>query len=183
MSENRRIAIMGGSECGKTSLAIAISRGLWTQQKLRTLAFDPFDWEHTWGPQAWVTNEFHKFVHVVFRIHKCAVSWDEGTDNGGRDSDNTKFFTGIRHYHPFFTFVGHDYAAMLPRMRTSLTDVILFKQDEDNAKKWAGLFTDKELLRSTALDQYVAIHKRAFRPARLLQVSKAQIESAGGVTL
>lgn len=175
---------MGGSESGKTALAIALSRGLWNSQtRRRSLVFDPYARKNRWGPAAWVTDEFEKFEHVVFRVHGCAVFWDEGTSTGGRDRDKTKFFTAIRHNHDFFAFIGHDFTTMLPIMRSSLTDVILFRQSPSAAQYWADLFTDRDLLQSTDLAQYVALHKRAFQPVRTLRFSKTEIESAGGVTL
>lgn len=181
MSDNRRIAIMGGSESGKTALAIAISLGLWNRDKTRTLAFDPFLKKHNWGRHAWATDEFQKFEHVVFRVKGCAAFWDEGTSSGGRDRDKVKMFTAVRHHHAFFAFMGHDHTTMLPIMRGSLTDVILFRQSDSAAQYWADLFTDKEILRSTGLDQYVALHKRAFRPVRELRFSEAELKK--GVTL
>jgi len=182
MSDNRRIAIMGGSESGKTALAIALSRGLWHRGKVRTLAFDPFKKKHRWEPQ-FVTDDFDQFELVVFKVNGCAVFWDEGTSTGGRDRDKVKFFTAIRHNHEFFAFIGHDYTTMLPIMRGSLTDVILFRQSESAAQYWSDLFTDKDILRTTQLEQYAAIHKRAFRPVRDLTFSKEEIESKEGVTL
>jgi hypothetical protein len=181
MSGNRRIAIMGGSESGKTALAIGLSRGLWSAQKTRTLAFDPYCRKNDWGGQAWVTDEFLKFQHVVFRLQGFAAFWDEGTSTGGRDRDKVKFFTAIRHNSAFFAFMGHDHTTMLPIMRGSLTDVILFRQSETAAAYWADLFTDRDLLRSTDLPQYAAMHKRAFRPVRSLAFSEADLKK--GVTL
>lgn len=181
MSENRRVAIMGGSESGKTALAIGLSRGLWSKEKTRTIAFDPFLRIHAWGAQAWATDEFPKFEHVVFRLKGCAAFWDEGTSSGGRDREKVKFFTAVRHNHAFFAFMGHDHTTMLPIMRGSLTDVILFRQSETAAQYWADLFTDKELLRSADLGQYVALHKRAFRPVRELRFSGDDLQK--GVTL
>lgn len=172
---------MGGSESGKTALAMGLSRGLWTSEKKRSIAFDPFARKNTWGPQARPLDDFLKFEHVVFRVSGCAVFWDEGTSSGGRDRDKVKFFTAIRHNHAFFAFIGHDFTTMLPIMRSSLTDVILFRQSESAAQYWSDMFTDKDLLRSTDLGQYVALHKRAFKPVRELKFSAADLQK--GVTL
>lgn len=172
---------MGGSESGKTALAIALSLGAWKSQRRESLAFDPFLRKHNWGKHTWATDEMPKFEHVVFNVKNRVVFWDEGTSTGGRDRDKVKFFTAIRHNHAEFFFIGHDYTTMLPIMRGSLTDVVLFRQSESAAQYWADLFTDKEILRSTALDQFVAIHKRAFQPVRELRFSKADLSA--GVTL
>lgn len=181
MSSNRRFAILGGSESGKTALAFGLARGEWIAGRRRSLVFDPFARKNDWGKHSWATDEFEKFEHVVFRVKGCAVFWDEGTSTGGRDRDKVKFFTAIRHNHPAFYFIGHDYATMLPIMRGSLTDVVLFRQSESAAQYWADLFTDRDLLRSTSLPQYVALHKRAFQPVRELRFSMDQLR--GGVAL
>lgn len=181
MSENRRIAIMGGSESGKTALALGLSAGEWKTGRRRSLVFDPFARRSKWGPHAWATDEMPKFEHVVFTVKGCAVFWDEGTSSGGRDRDKVKFFTAIRHNHAAFYFIGHDYTTMLPIMRGSLTDIVLFRQSETAAQYWADLFTDRELLRACALPQYVALHKRAFQPVRELRFSMAELKN--GVAL
>jgi len=178
---NRRVAIMGGSESGKTFLAGGLSLGEWKTFGRRSLVFDPFARRSSWGRHAWATDEFEKFEHIVFRVKGCAVFWDEGTSTGGRDRDKVKFFTAIRHNHAAFYFIGHDYTTMLPIMRGSLTDIILFRQSETAAQYWADLFTDRELLRSTSLGQYVALHKRAFQPVREIRFTREQIKA--GVSL
>jgi hypothetical protein len=171
---------MGGSLSGKTTLGVGLSRGAWRTNRLRSLCYDPFASKHNWGPQAWVTDEFDKFAHVVFNTRGFAVFWDEGTENG-RERDNTKFFTRIRHNHPFFCFFGHDYATMLPVMRRSLTDVVLFDQSRKSAEFWANHFADEGLNVAAGQRQYQATHKRAYQQVRRLNFTAAQL--AEGVTL
>lgn len=176
-------AIMGPTLCGKSSLARSVLRGHWVRDRLRSLAFDPWLKKNPkiWGPHAWVTDEFPKFGHVIFNVSGCAVLWDEGTHTGGRDRDNLKFFTAIRHHHRAFYYIGHGWQTMLPIMRESLSDVVLFRQTAESAQFWANHFTDEDLLRATALPQYVALHKRAFQPVRELRFTPAEL--AQGVTL
>lgn len=170
---------MGGSECGKTSLAIGLSLGLWKGGKIRTLAFDPWLRENPkrWGAHAWATDEFEKFRHVVFNTHGCAVIWDEGSSTGGRDRDNTPLFTAIRHNHEAIFFLGHQYSAMLPIMRGSLTDLFLFRAHADEADAWARILTDREILGASDLGQFHCIHKRAFKPAKKLTYTLDQLHA------
>lgn len=163
---NVRAAVIGGSECGKTTLAAGLSLGLWNRHKLRTLAFDPWLKENPrrWGKHAWATDEMTKFEHVVFSCRGCCVVWDEGTSTGGRERDKVKFFTAVRHNHPAFFFLGHQYSAMLPVMRNSLTDVFLFRSNPDEATQWANIMTDPALLAASELPQFACLQKRAFSP-------------------
>ncbi len=85
MSEKRRIAIIGGSEDGKTFLAGGISRGWWLRDRFRSLVADPFPWENNWGPQAKVLSNFEQWRTVVAGIkpaQRIAAIWDEGTEGG-----------------------------------------------------------------------------------------------------
>ncbi len=182
MKEKIRGAIMGGSECGKTSLASSFSLALYRRYKLRSLVFFPWlkEYPHMWGKQAWVTTDFDDFRRVVFSVKNCAVFWDEGTTTGGRDRENLDFFTAIRHKHPAFFFLGHQYAAMLSTMRGSLTDLYLARADPDDADKWARLFTDADVKEAKELNQYEFLHKRSYRKTIILRPTLDELRA--GVT-
>lgn len=197
-----RAAIVGGSLDGKTFLASGFSRGLWKNYGYRTIAFDPYRGETDWGPQAFVIGptkqqlktqgdevisaEFEKFRRIVRGIEphqKIAVIWDEGTDTGGRDRDNTGLFTAIRHNTDAFFFIGHGFATMLPTMRGSLSDVILAARDPEDARDWARLMVDAEVMQASAprppvgngLRQFEFLHKQKHEPCKILRYSKWQI--------
>lgn len=174
LKENIRCAIIGGSLDGKTFLCAGIARGLWNRHRLRSIVFDPFKGETDFGKSAWVTADFEAFTRAVFNTKGCAVFWDEGTATGGRDRDNLKFFTAIRHNHPAFFFIGHGYATMLPIMRGSLSEVIMAVRDPDDAAEWAKVMVDREVLRATTLKQYEFLHKRKHRPVSILRYSKKE---------
>lgn len=197
MSDKIRAAIIGASLDGKTSLAAAISKGLWPSRKFRSLAFDPFKGETEWGRQALVIGptkaqvkthpnpdklisaEFARFKRVARGIEphqKIAVFWDEGTDTGGRDSDNTGLFTAIRHSTDIFFFIGHGYQTMLPLMRSNLTDVFLAVRDAKEARDWATLFVDEAVMQCTQLKQYEFLHKRKHRQVQILRPTAQQIK-------
>lgn len=184
MSESkRRVAVIGGSESGKTELVAGLTRGHWAAQAVRALAFDPWLAENPrrWNPHGWATNEWEKFAHVVRRTSGFCVVWDEATMNGGRDRENVGLLTEIRHAHPYLYAIGHDYASFLPVMRGSLTDLVLARRPVQEAKDWANQFSDAEIMRAADLGQYEFLHKRAFQPVRVLRYSLAQLKA--GVTL
>ena len=181
LTAKMRAALIGGSESGKTFFAIGWSRGLWRRYRLRSIVFDPYARENVWGPQAWVTDDFEKFERAAFGTKGCAVFWDEGTMTGGRDKENLKFFTAIRHNHPVFVFIGHGFATMLPIMRGSLTDLLLARRDPRDADQWAALTSDAAVMQATELAQYEFLHKRMFQPVRHLRHTAEQIEA--GVVL
>jgi hypothetical protein len=164
-----RLAILGGSESGKTFLASGFVRGQWRFFRRRSIVFDPWKGETDWGPGAIVFSDFQQFRRAVFGVKNCCVVWDEGTSTGGRDRENVDLFTAIRHFHPAFIFIGHRFDAMLPVMRGSLTDVMLAKQHTNDLREWAALLADDAILTAAALDQYAFLHKRAFQPVAKLQ--------------
>jgi hypothetical protein len=180
---NRRVAIMGGSESGKSFLAMGFVRGQWRLLKRRAIVFDPFIREHPkfWGPSAWVTADFAAFERAVNGTKGCVVVWDEGTSTGGRDRERIPLFTAIRHNHPCFIFLGHRFDAMLPVMRGSLTDVMLARCRSGDAEEWADCTTDDDVMKATGLAQYEFLHKRMFQPVQILRHTAAQIE--GGIAL
>jgi hypothetical protein len=174
-----RAAVIGPSDGGKTQLVIAFSLWLWKKHRLRTLAFDPWLREDPkrWGPHAWATNEWAKFTHVVTNTKGCCVVWDEATTNGGRDRDNIKLFTEIRHNHPVLFALGHCYSAFLPVMRVNLTDLFLALDDADDAAEWAKIMKDPRIMEATKLDQYEFLHKRAFREIAIRKHTFAELKA------
>lgn len=170
-----RLAILGGSESGKTFLASGFVRGQWRFHRRRSIVFDPWKGETDWGPGAVVFKDFEPFRRAVFGVKGCCVVWDEGTSTGGRDRENVDLFTAIRHFHPAFIFIGHRFDAMLPVMRGSLNNVMLARQDADDVRKWAAQFADTEILTAANLDQYQFFHKQPYQPLKKIQYTPAQI--------
>lgn len=172
-----RAAIIGGSESGKTYLAMGFSRGLWRQRRWRSFVFDPWA-ERPWGPGAWVTRNFEEWRHVVTNTSGGVAIWDEATANGGRDRENVPLFSEIRHRHHALFCIGHAYSAILPLMRINLTDLFLSLADAGDAAEWAKVMKDPEISRlAPTLPQYAFLHKRCFRPVRTLTHSRAEIET------
>lgn len=183
--EKIRAAVCAGSEGGKTFLVAGFSRGFWKRHKMRSLVFDPWR-ELDWGPGAWVTKDFELWKKVVTGTQGCVAIWDESTANGGRDRENVPLFSEIRHRHPVMFCIGHAYSSILPLMRVNLTDLFLASSDPKDAAEWASVMRDPAVREAgesdvvdgvtvPRLDQYVFMHKRAFRPVKLLRYSKEQI--------
>lgn len=172
-----RAAVIGGSESGKTFRVIGYSRGLWRRYRLRSLVFDPWKGEHQWGPQAWVTTDFEQWKRAVCGTRGCVAVWDEATANGGRDRDNVPLFSEIRHRHPAIFCIGHAYSAILPLMRVNLTDLYIAQADPDDAREWCKVMKDPAIIQATEIHQYEFLHKRAFRPVRVMRESADQIEA------
>lgn len=183
---NIRAAIIGGSESGKSYLAMGYSRGFWRYQKMRSLVFYPWLRERqrknrkplVWGPQAWVTDDFAQWKRVVCSIEDCCVIWDEASGNGGRDSDNVSLFTEIRHRHPVLFCIGHFHASILPGMRVNLTDLYLAQADPDDAYDWSRTMKDPAIRdRAQGLKQYQFLHKAPFRPVDVRACTEAELEA------
>jgi hypothetical protein len=176
MKKKRRIAIMGGSESGKTFLGMGFVRAYWKKHGLRALVFDPWKGEVDWGPSAFVVNDFEDWKHMATHTKGMVLVWDETTANGGRDRDNLKLLSEVRHNHPVMVVMGHTYASLLPGMRVNLTDVFLALSDPDEADQWAKVMKDPEI-KEKAVDllQYEFLHKRNFEPLRVVAESENRI--------
>lgn len=178
MSEKIRAAIMGGSECGKTTLARFLAARHWQRDRLASIVFDPWKREHRWGNYCWVTSDLKRFESAVWGAKKpYAIVWDESTSTLNRDAEKIQFFTAIRHKHPAFYVLGHHYTALLPVMRDSLTEVYLFRQAQASAEKWADQLADREVIQSVDLAQYEFLHKRAFRPISRRRLNAAELKT------
>lgn len=179
MSGNVRLAILGGSECGKSTLASGYVRGQWRFERRRGIVFDPWIADEKpidWGPGAWKTGAFDRWRRSVMTGPRgCVAVWDEGTSYGGRDRENVELFSAIRHRHPFMIFLGHRFDTMLPVMRACLTHVALAKCNPVDAKEWAEHFADDQVMRATELDQYEFLIKRPFNPVRIVRYTPAEI--------
>jgi hypothetical protein len=156
-------AIIGGSRCGKTTLAIALSAMHNRLHRMRSIVFDPFYFEHNWGPHAWVTSDMEKFKRAVAGVKGCAVFWDESTTTmRNRSFEDVGFFSNIRHNHPAFYSIGHDPTVLSPTMRGNLSEAYIFRQSETRAAIWVELFTDTDMRQTTTLERREFIYKRAF---------------------
>lgn len=179
----RRVAILGPSECGKSFLASGFTMGQWAHERRRSIVFDPWKGrkKHAWSePTDWgvggcAFKEFDRWKSAAQKIEGCCVVWDEGTGNGGRDRENVALFTEIRHNHPVFLFLGHRYDAMLPVMRSCLTDLIIARCDPEDVEPWARAFADRDILRASSLEQYEFLWKRSFQPVRVVRFTPGQI--------
>lgn len=176
MSGKIRAAVIGGSESGKTFLAMGFSRGLWKRHRLRSFVFDPW-MEFDWGPGAWVTKDFERWKHVVTNTRGGVAIWDESTAYGGRDRENVPLFSQIRHQHPVLFCIGHAYSSILPLMRVNLTHLFITDPDEDDLKEWKSIMRDPDVMQAMTLKQYEFLRKRKFEPVRVLRHTAEQIRA------
>ena len=156
--------IIGGSRCGKTTLAIALVAMLWRRHRLRSIVFDPFKREHNWGKTAFVTDDLETFKRAVRGTKGCAVFWDESTTTLRKTNpEDIAFFTAIRHNHRAFFSIGHDFTVLSPMMRANLSDAYVFRQGENRPAQWSGLFADLDMMQTADLIQREFIHKQPFK--------------------
>ena len=173
--EERRVAIIGKSLSGKTFRAIGYSRGLWRTRHLRSLVFDPYKRKNNWGAQAWVSDNFAEWARVVSTVKNCVVIWDETTHNGGREKENEKLFTAIRHDHPVLIAIGHGYQSLLPMMRENLSDLVIGLASKKQADEWAEIMVDPEIYQATTLKKYQWLHKKPYEPVKIHTETAAEV--------
>lgn len=132
----KRIGIAGASECGKTTLAIHLSRAYWTEKKIATLALDPYAEENQWGKQAWVTKDEDKFWKAAWQRRGDLIIVDEASSTIARDRELIPVFTKIRHNKHTLLVICHDATDLVPTMRRMLNELFLFAQSEGATKLW-----------------------------------------------
>ena len=132
----KRIGIAGASECGKTTLAIHLSRAYWTEKKIPSLVLDPWKGEHQWGKQAWVTSNEKVFWAAVWERKNDLVIVDDGSLTIARDRELVPAFTAIRHQGHTLMVVCHGASDLLPTMRRQFNELFLFAQNEDDVETW-----------------------------------------------
>jgi hypothetical protein len=174
--KKRRIALMGGSESGKTFLGMGFVRAYWKKHGLRALVFDPWKGEVDWGPSAFVVKDFDEWKHIAINTKNMVLVWDETTANGGRDRDNLKLLSEVRHNHPVMIVMGHTYASLLPGMRVNLTDVFLARSSPGEAEAWANVMAYPAIReRAQQLRQYEFLHAQNFKDLRVVAESEKRI--------
>lgn len=163
-----RGGIFGPSLSGKTTLAKALSKEYWAQNKMRSLVLDLNN--ESWGEQALVTADEKTFWPMVWRTNDCLVIVDEGTETIRRDKTLVPAFTRLRHHKHKLLVVGHSGTNLLPIMRQQIDTLYLFLQDEDSAKQWAKDFIQKDLLQAVELQQFEFLYCRRWQPCKKLRL-------------
>lgn len=130
----QRIGIAGESECGKSTLAKAVSKQFWERFGTPTLVYDP--WRDAWGRQAWVTTSEENFRAAVEKRKDCLVIIEDASMTIQRDKEFTPFFTAIRHQGHHLLVICHDATDLLRPMRRNLNQLYLFTQTEDAIELW-----------------------------------------------
>lgn len=170
--------IVGGSKCGKTTLARVLVVMMWLRYGLRSIVFDPFYFKHNWGRTAWVTGDLARFKAAVTGTRNCAVFWDESTTTLRKTAmDDVAFFTQIRHLHKACFTIGHDFTCISPTMRGNLSEAYVFRQSGKRALDWVDLFADEEMAKTATLQKREFIHKVAFEPIVRRSLTRAELAS------
>lgn len=164
----KRVGIFGPSECGKTTLAIQLSREFFRKDGMKSLVLDPY--KDNWGEHAMVISDSDQFWAAVEASTHCVVIIDEATFTIDRNRDLTKFFTSIRHNFHKLIVCGHAGSNLLPIMRQQLETLCLFFTDEDSAKVWAKVTGRKELLEAINLQQFEFLFYRRFQPVKKVKL-------------
>lgn len=157
-------AILGGSKCGKTTLAQALARSMRARHGLPSIVFDPIPKSRPlWGPWCWVTGDLERFRRAVWGSSGKAVFWDESSDTLDKHArEDRAFFTRIRHQHRAFFLIAHDHSAMSPIMRGNLSDLYAFKLGPKRAAILAEDLAAPELIDLPTLGRREFMHWRPF---------------------
>ncbi len=157
-----RIAILGPTLSGKTTLAKAISQEFYRKRGIRSLILDINDDEINWGPQAKIYTDPDEFWKVIWETRGFLIIIDESTETIDRAKNLRSVFTRMRHQYHSLMVIGHEGGSMLPIMRKQITSVYLFRQPEGGADMWCKQLCDRRLEESEGLQQYEFIYLKMF---------------------
>lgn len=156
-----RIGIAGESECGKSTLAKALSREIWRVKKIPSLIYDPR--KYSWGNHAWVSGDESDWRAAVEKKRGCLVIIEDASETINRDREFSKFFTCIRHQLHWLMVLCHDATDLLRPMRRNLNELYLFNQTPDAVEMWKESQPSMRGLElSIGLPQFTFIHSRKF---------------------
>ena len=168
--------IFGPKLSGKTTLAMALSRQYWQQQKIKTVVLDING--DNWGEHATATADEEIFWQVVWKAQNCLIIVDEAAETIKRDKKLIPVFTRMRHNNHKLIVIGHSGMNLLPIMREQLDTIYLFRQGEKAAAYWSETMAEKQLLQACELPQYVFIHYELYGKAERQKLALPKVSPA-----
>jgi hypothetical protein len=155
----QRIAIVGPTDCGKTTLGLSLVRQ-YLRRKIPVLACD---WNTRW-PAAFQTADVDALTAYAKIAWGCCLVVDE-LGKKVRTSDSADWlFTSSRHREHDLLALLHDGVQLTPLMRHQFSAICLFASPPEVCDMWRGEFNEPGLLGAGALRQHEFILKRRFQP-------------------
>lgn len=167
--------IFGPKLSGKTTLAMALSRQYWRQQKIKTIVLDING--DAWGEHATATDNEEIFWQVVWKAQNCLVIVDEAAETINRDKKLIPVFTRMRHNSHKLIVIGHSGMNLLPIMREQIDTIFLFRQGEKAAAYWSETMAEKGLLAASELPQYEFIKLQLYGKPQRQKLALSQVRS------
>jgi len=165
--------IFGQSLSGKSFLGQARAAQL-KRLGVPVLVCDAFE-DPAWHAD-FFTSDITELVALAKRSERCAIFIDETGQNIGLHPPKEVEWltTGARHWGHVTHLMGQRGVMVNRSMRDQLNELYLFNVNPDDAKDWALIFNDKELLNASDLPPHLFIHKRRHEPARLRTLSLSE---------
>lgn len=161
----KRFGIFGPSECGKSTVAHAISYQIFLNEQRHTVALVTMDADVIpWGAHSTIYRDKDQFLDFVRNHRGYLVVVEDASSTINRDADVTDLFTCIRHQNHKLLVIGHDATNLTRQMRANLQRLFLFRQDQEAIDFWKGLFPGIDLTPAMALEQYEFITVANFQP-------------------
>lgn len=170
MARLKHTGIFGQSESGKSFLGQARAQAL-KARGIPVLVCDEFK-DPAWHADVF-TKDIEELVRIAKRSKSCAIFIDEAGQNIGlHPSKEIEWLTtGARHWGHITHLMGQRGTMVNRTMRDQLSELFLFNVHPDDAKEWAVIFNDKELLKAADLPPHLFYHKKRHEPARLRKLA------------
>lgn len=157
------LGIFGPGLCGKTTVAKAVSRVMFTKHGYRSLARDSVGTD--FGEHCLTFSDELKFWQTVWASERCFVMVDEASETIGRDKELLPLFTRIRHNGHKLCVMGHSAADLLPTMRRQFHALYIFQQTEKAAELlYEDCTLDKGILACEKLGEYEFLYWEKGKP-------------------
>ena len=164
------VAIVGPTECGKTTLAKQLAASF-RASGVHVLVCDPLydEW-----PATWQTLKIQELIDAAKQARRCALFVDEAgmTVRRGRDAPDVEWlFTTARHWGHSTHVLSQGGTQLTPTMRAQCSSVYLFGSTPGVAELWASEFNEPGLAAAPSLQRFECLFKQRFQPLRRVRIA------------
>lgn len=162
----KRIAIVGPSECGKSSLGMSFVNSF-LRARVPVIACD---WATKW-PAAYQTEDIDAFVAYAQRAWGCCLLLDE-LGKKARQSDSAEWvFTSSRHREHDVISMLHTGMQLTPLARNQFNTLCIFNSTPEVCDFWRQNFNDAGILAAEKLGLYEFLLKEKNKPIRRMKLT------------
>jgi chromosomal replication initiation ATPase DnaA len=168
-----RLAVMGPSMCGKSTLVQTISHEYFLRERRQTIALVPHDKSvASWGSHSRIFRDKDQFLDFVKETHDCLIVVEDASTTIKQDRDCDFLFTTIRHRGHKLIVVGHRATNLTPQMRDGVERLFLFAQNKESIEIWQSIFPQIDFSHTLTLQRYEFFTCANFQPSLVSKLKR-----------